>query len=101
MEIVAQVLSLATRAMFKNHFYDFGGKKFQQKDGGPIGLRGTCAIARVVMPRFDIKWKKRLNDLKIELMLNCRYMDDGRAFLYPLRPGWRMEDGKLCYTKRW
>ena len=37
----------------------------------------------------------------IKILLNSRYMDDGRSFLYPLRPGGRMEDGKLCYTRRW
>ena len=28
-------------------------------------------------------------------------MDDGRALLYPLRPGWRWTNGKLEFRKRW
>ena len=44
-EIVSEVISLATKAMFAHHYYTFGGKVFHQKDGGPIGLRGTCSIA--------------------------------------------------------
>jgi len=32
-----------------HHYYTFGGKTFHQTRGGPIGLRGTCAVARVAM----------------------------------------------------
>ena len=28
-------------------------------------------------------------------------MDDGRLFIYPIRPGWRMVSGKLKYCKGW
>ena len=98
---MATVISLATKAMFNWHLYEFGGKKFQQKDGGPIGLRGTCAIAHAAMQIFDIKWKGFLSQLKLTVWLNARYMDDGRTFLPPVRPGWRMEDGKLTYCKQW
>ena len=53
-------VSLATKAMFNHHYYQFGGTTFRQSEGGPIGLRGTCAVARLVMPLFDIKWKEAL-----------------------------------------
>ena len=33
--------------IFENHLYTFGGKVFRQGRGGPIGLRGTSAIARL------------------------------------------------------
>ena len=42
--LVATVVRLVTRAMFKHHYYEFGGGKSQQKEGGPIGLRGTCTM---------------------------------------------------------
>ena len=44
----------------------------KQHEGGPIGLRSTCALARVVMGRWDIKWNKRMaaNNIMVE--------DDGR-----------------------
>ena len=34
--IVATVIKLATEAMFKYHFYEFGGKKYQQMGGAPL-----------------------------------------------------------------
>ena len=31
----------------------------------PIGLRGTCAVARIVMQMFDSRWKEILRNNKI------------------------------------
>ena len=55
-QILAEVIKFAVLAMFKKHFYSFGGKKYNQKGGGPIGLRGTCAVARIIMQLYDRKW---------------------------------------------
>ena len=88
-DLVATVIEIVTEAMFNTHFYTFGGKVYHQKGGGPIGLRGTCCVARVVMQIFDIAWKTRLRDAGIITWLLARYMDDARAFLPPIRPGWR------------
>ena len=65
-ELVARVIEIATLNMFNKHFYKFGGKSYHQSKGGPIGLRGTCAVARLVMQVFDGKWKLRLQGWGIE-----------------------------------
>ena len=44
-ELIANVVKVATETMFLKHYYCFGGKMFNQMGGGPIGLRGTCAVA--------------------------------------------------------
>ena len=100
-EIVAMVVSLATKAMFDLHHYQFGGTTFKQTDGGPIGLRGTCAIARIAMQIFDIKWKKILNRCNLTTWLIKRYMDDLTCLLPPIRKGWRWSEGEVVYCKRW
>ena len=28
-------------------------------------------------------------------------MDDGRAFLFPIRSGWRWTGGRMTFTRRW
>jgi hypothetical protein len=38
-----------SKAVMNTQQYSFNGQTFLQKAGGPIGLRATCAIARVVM----------------------------------------------------
>ena len=47
--IIARVMKIAVLVLLRTHVYEFGGKFFLQKKGGPIGLRSTCAIARIVM----------------------------------------------------
>ena len=80
---------IATQNLFERHFYTFGGTKYHQRGGGPIGLRATCAIARVVMQLWDRDWKNRLRSMGVVTWMVSRYMDDGRAFLPPFRHGWR------------
>ena len=94
-------MKIVSELMFETHLYTFNGKVYKQKKGGPIGLRGTCALARLVMCSWDRAWKElmRTNNITIEEFM--RYMDDGRAFLYPLQPGWRWINGELQYTLKW
>ena len=51
--VVATVMKIAVLVLFRTHVYEFGGKFFLQKKGGPIGLRSTCAIARIIMLWWD------------------------------------------------
>ena len=53
--IIAEVVKITTEVMFENHLYTFGGRVYRQRRGGPIGLRGTCAIARLCIQIFDTK----------------------------------------------
>ena len=80
-EIVATVIKIAVGAMFEHHYYSFKGKIFKQLKGGPIGLRGTCAIARLCMRIFDVKWEEILRTHGINVELVVRYMDYGRAYV--------------------
>ena len=101
LEIIGTVLQIATTALFENHYYSFGGGAFRQREGGPIGLRATCAIARLCMQLFDGKWEHILKQMGIWAWLIVRYMDDGRTLMPPLKPGWRWEEGKLKFKLKW
>ena len=100
-KIISEVISLATRAMFNHQYYTFGGRVFHQKAGGPIGLRGTCSISRLVMQLYDNKWLRRMEDMGVTIWLLCRYMDDSRAFLPEIKAGWRWESESLQYCREW
>ena len=63
--IMAEVMRIGVETMFQTHAYSFGGATYIQSEGGPIGLRSTCAVARVVMARWDEKWKERLTEFNI------------------------------------
>ena len=76
---VATVIKIGVEKMMNTHIYTFGDKFYLQKKGGPIGLRSTCAAARVVMSAWDVKWQQRVMDVNICLEDALRYMDDSRA----------------------
>ena len=99
--IIAAVIRVATEAMFQKHYYSFGGKTFHQQGGGPIGLRGTCAVARLIMQIFDRKWEELLGSLNVRTHGVIRYMDDARTFLPPFKAGWRWSEGAIRYCKKW
>ena len=100
-EIVARVIQIAVSVMLRTHVYTFGGQLYRQTSGGPIGLRSTCAVARLVMKVWDDKWLARLAELKVKIEEAIRYMDDGRTALYRFKHGWRWCLGGIKYCKRW
>ena len=95
---VWRVMRLSIDIMFSTHICSFGGRSYKQKEGG---LRSTCALSRVVMARWDEKWKARMQSSNIKVEDDGRYVDDARVFMYPVRAGWRWEGGELWYRKEW
>ena len=99
--LVAKVMKTAVLAIFKTHTYSFNNKFFLQAKGGPIGLRSTCAIARLIMLWWDDKLIEALEKANIRRISGARYMDDIRVWLHAIRLGWRFVDGELIYRKDW
>ena len=99
--IMATVIKIGVIVMMNTHVYEFDGCVYLQRAGGPIGLRSTCAVARVVMNAWDAKWMEMVSANNIRVLKNNRYMDDIRSFLKALREGWRWYDGHLCHTNEW
>ena len=91
---------IATQTMFNTHLYQFGGKVYHQKVGGPIGLRGTGAIARVVLAMTDNRVKCKLEANNITTLIDARFLDDGRNTLKPIKIGWKWssKDDKTVYS---
>jgi hypothetical protein len=88
--------------MFMNtHMHTWNGNTYLQKAGGPIVLRSTCAVSRVVMNKWDTRWLELCNRSNIKIGRSNRYMDNIQAFLKALIEGWRWRDGDLCYKKTW
>ena len=99
--VMAKVMKTAVLAIFKTHTYSFNQKYFLQKNGGPIGLRSTCCVARMVMVWWDGMLVEALETLNIKKIAGARYMDDIRVWLHAIRLGWRWVDGELLYRKEW
>ena len=96
---MAEVIKIVTEVMFNNHLYTFGGRTYRQRTGGPIGLRGTCAIARLTMCNWDRHWMRLMQDNRVKVTEYVRYMDDGRTILPAFKPGWHWFEGRVCYRR--
>ena len=68
---------------------------------GPIGLRSTGAIARVVMAMTDRRVKAKMNKDGVDTKLDARYVDDGRTLLHPIKAGWSWskEENKMVWSE--
>ena len=102
MEIVGRVAEIATRVVFGNFTYNFGGKIYLQLEGGPIGARLTMACARLVMQDWGEKYQNILEESGILTTLFKIYVDDVRqvSTVLPLGMRFRVETGKIEYCEK-
>ena len=70
--------------------------------GGPIGLRATCAIAKVVMGDWDRRLHNVMTNNGLGIEEAARYVDDVRLWLHSIEMGWRWTENKeLEYKEEW
>ena len=98
--LIAMAVQIGIIAIMNTHQYSFNGKTFLQKAGGPIGLRATCAVARVVMNAWDLRWLEKVEDNQVRIITGVRYMDDILLFTRAIKAGWRWWDGSLRFTEQ-
>ena len=93
-EMIAQMLKLATLVMMNSTCYSFGGHIYLQRDGAGIGLRGSAVLAKITMGFWDKRWAKMMSEWKFMAKLYIRYIDDIRVYTHPIKKGWWWsEDG--------
>ena len=100
-QITAQVMQKSVLAIFQTHTYNFAQKFFLQKRGGPIELRSTCCVARLVMMWWDQEFLEVVKKSNLTILGGARYMDDVRVWLAAVRLGWRWVNGRLAYKRAW
>ena len=90
-KMVAKTLQIAVRTVLSNHIYQVDGNVFKQQKGGPIGLEITGVLARIVMLWWDRELLKKMKQLKVEVLMYLRYVDDGNIAAEAVEPGLLME----------
>ena len=98
---VAEMVRIGVICMMNTHTFLWDGKWFLQKEGGPIGLRGTCAVARIVMLWWDGQLLDILNKNNIRLEEGARYKDDIRLLHKSIKEGRRWDGYGLAYCEEW
>ena len=102
-KMIALALEVGVKVAFKSHLYQFGGKTYLQKDGGPIGVRLSGAVSRIVMGEWDSQLLSILDENNVKVWLSARYVDDITLLLAALKLGykWNESTRKLEYKKEW
>ena len=102
-EMFATALEIGTRALFENYVYQFGGKSYQQKKGGPIGMRVTMAASRVMMGEWGEEFTKIMMTANINVYMKCLYVDDIRIVVSVMKKGTRWNPASKCleYREEW
>ena len=67
--VLRKVLEVAMRTTFSNHIYLFYNNLFRQEKGGPIGLRLSGVVARIVMDHWARKFLHTLQTNKVMVYL--------------------------------
>ena len=86
-KITAYVFILGIKSVFSNHMYRIGNKFYLQGDEGPIGLKATGSVARLIMIWWDRKFLTLMSTLGIIIYLYLRYIDDINVAVKSLPPG--------------
>ena len=85
----SKAMEIAVKVCFRNHLYQFKGLVYRQTEGGPIGLRLSMAVSRIVMGMWDKQLSKLGEASGWVIHLLKRYVDDVSAILETLKMGVR------------
>ena len=88
-ELFTVMIMKVVSFVMKNHIYSFDGKVYRQTKGGPIGLRLTGVLAKIVMIEFGRRWKELTSELGIYVPLDAIYVDDHNIATREVKPGVR------------
>ena len=101
-KMFALLLEILVLKVMKNHCYSVNGANKLQLEGGPIGLKLSGALAKVVMLSWSREFKATLNTALADfpyfnLYLLLFYVDDTGVAVEELEPGCRFikEEGKV------
>ena len=75
-QLLAKAVKIAVKVVFGNHVYQLCGVLYLQLAGGPIGLRLTSIVARVVMDKWYSLFLVKLDSAGWRLWASVKYKDD-------------------------
>ena len=97
--VIGCVIQIVVLAIFKNHCYQFRGRLYRQSKGGPIGLRLTSIVARIVMDSWAAKVLFKLDLAGANIYAFMKYVDDVNVVLTTMRKGLRWVGDSLVWTE--
>ena len=94
--LFTEMIKIIVAFIMKNHIYSFDGKHYRQTKGGPIGLRLTGVIAKLVMIEFGKRWRQVASSCGISAIVDGVYVDDHNIATWEVKPGIRYDVENKC-----
>ena len=88
-KILAKIIKISIKTVFKNHMYKFKGRTYRQSAGGAIGLRLTSIVARVIMDNWAMLFLQKLVEAKMDVYLLVKYINNVNLVVSMLKRGSR------------
>ena len=95
------MVKVTTREIFKHHLYMFAGNPIRQSKGGPIGLRLTSLVARIIMDQWMVGFLVAVTNAGLEVHAVIKYVDDVNLVLTMLQLGTRWVNGQFITKDKW
>ena len=86
--MIALMMKIVVLVIMDSTCYSFGGELFKQVGGAGIGLRASACMAKILMGQIDKIWASLQLSFGVILAIYLRYIDDLRAYLFPISKGW-------------
>ena len=79
--MLANAVALGVRSVMSSHSYKMGDEIFLQKEGCPIGLNLSQAVARCCMIYYDREYLKKVKEEGMDMKMYVRYVDDSNQII--------------------
>ena len=102
LKVVMKVIEIGIRTTFRNHVYQWEGKFYVQREGGPIGLKLVGVVAKLRMIHWMRQFNAMLVENEVKTYMNTVYVDDqswaGRALRRGVR--WDSDSKSMRWESR-
>ena len=99
--LLGLALEVGVRTSFKLHCYKFGGHVYNQVDGGPIGMKLTMSVSRIVMADWGLRAREILTEAGFRVFMLTSYVDDIRLVVDWIPAGYYYNQaaGRIIYDE--
>ena len=99
--MLSKFVELAVMEVFSAHVYEYGGRIYEQADGGPIGLSLSGAIGRTTMAVWDGEVGRLYRRNGIKMRFRRRYVNNCNGAMESWRKGWRWNGSRMEWRRKW
>ena len=96
--MMVEAIRVVLKLLMETHTYEFANAIRRQRKGGAIGMELTGVVAQIFMVWWDREFKRKLQEVNIQLNLHERYVDDTNLVSRQTAVGARYDGERILIT---